>query len=247
MGRRLRSGVLPRCFGRHSCRLGVRAHRQRRFTRSLLLSGRFRDCQRRPNVLLVHLFPHTCDPLPVPTRYGDTIAPAAVDARILRRRVTLLATACLVQHYISESIVNVRGRISHDYCGSSIVNSGASHTGGSVGLTLILRNDIPVDGRNFPNVISTSPRSFMQSRTIAVGRSGTGSAWRFSPRRTVQATALSRSMISVQSRQQSTTPALWQNAGAIIADHRLPESAWARSSTLLGRPAGHLITGRLHD
>ena len=35
--------------------------------------------------------------------YGDTIAPAAVDARILRRRVTLLATACLVQHYISES------------------------------------------------------------------------------------------------------------------------------------------------
>ena len=103
MGRRLRSGVLPRCFGRHSCRLGVRAHRQRRFTRSLLLSGRFRDCQRRPNVLLVHLFPHTCDPLPVPTRYGDTIAPAAVDARILRRRVTLLATACLVQHYISES------------------------------------------------------------------------------------------------------------------------------------------------
>jgi hypothetical protein len=35
--------------------------------------------------------------------YGDTITPAAVDARILRRRVVLLAMACLVRHYISES------------------------------------------------------------------------------------------------------------------------------------------------
>jgi hypothetical protein len=34
---------------------------------------------------------------------GDTIAPAVVDARVLRRRLALLAIACLVRRYLSES------------------------------------------------------------------------------------------------------------------------------------------------
>jgi hypothetical protein len=35
--------------------------------------------------------------------YGDIITPSQIDARILRRRVVWLATACLVRRYISES------------------------------------------------------------------------------------------------------------------------------------------------
>jgi hypothetical protein len=34
---------------------------------------------------------------------GDAIAPAVIDARVLRRRVALLAIACLMRRYISES------------------------------------------------------------------------------------------------------------------------------------------------
>jgi hypothetical protein len=34
--------------------------------------------------------------------FGDTIAPAVVDARVLRRRIALLAIACLCSRYVSE-------------------------------------------------------------------------------------------------------------------------------------------------